>query len=476
LKVSEAPNFKLFNTLSRRKEDFAPVKPDKVGIYVCGPTVYNFIHVGNARPYVVFDVLWRYLEHLGCNVKYIQNFTDIDDRIIQKAHDLGAQHFTEVANRFIEEFFVDIDGLNVRRAHGYPRVTEEIGGIIALIQLLVSKDFAYEKNGTVYFISNKADNYGKLSKKNIEDLEAGARVEANPDKINPSDFVLWKAAKPGEPAWDSPWGAGRPGWHVECSVMARKYIGPVIDIHAGGEDLMFPHHENEIAQSEAEMDGPFANYWLHNGMLLVDNQKMAKSEGNFFLVRDVAAAFGYDVLRFFLLSVHYRSPMNFSEELMQAAAAGFERIKNCRRQLVDAGAADFESQSSYKPDEGGFIPAFEQAMSDDLNTANAISVIFDLVKAANIHLRDGAESATLVGFLAELDFMCDLLGLVIKSAHGIEDAEIKSGEIEKLINERNEAKSAKNWALADEIRDKLQTMGVTIKDTREGTKWHLTKS
>ncbi|MDR2167211.1 MAG: cysteine--tRNA ligase [Clostridiales bacterium] len=452
---------KLFNTLSRRKEDFVPVKPDEIGIYVCGPTTYNLIHAGNARPYVVFDVLWRFMEYLGYNVKYVQNFTDIDDKIIQKARDENIS-FLDISNRYIDEFFVDADALNIRRAHFYPRVTAEISGIIDLVQLLVDKNFAYEKNGTVYFISKLADNYGKLSKKNISELEAGARVEANPDKINPSDFVLWKAAKPGEPSWDSPWGPGRPGWHIECSVMARKFLGCVVDIHAGGEDLMFPHHENEIAQSEAEMDGPFVNYWLHNGMLLVDNQKMAKSEGNFFLVRDVAAKYNYPLLRFFLLSVHYRSPLNFSEELLKAAAAGFERIRNCRRALAEHGAGAGEA---------GFIKAFKAALADDLNTANAISTIFDLVKAANIALREGAEAAVLQGFLAELDLMCDLLGLVISSESGVD-----SSEIENLISERNSAKAAKNWALADEIRNRLHTLGVVIEDTREGTKWHLTNT
>ena len=450
---------KLYNTMTRRKEDFVPVEAGKVGIYVCGPTTYNFIHAGNARPYVVFDSLRRFMMHKGYEVTYVQQFTDIDDKIIQKANDEGVTH-SVISQRYIDEFFVDTDGLNVLRAHHYPRVTQEIPDIIALVGLLIKKGYAYEKNGTVYFISSKADNYGKLSKKNIDELEAGARVEQNPEKLHPSDFVLWKAAKEGEPSWDSPWGLGRPGWHIECSVMARKYVGDVLDIHAGGEDLMFPHHENEIAQSEAEKEGAFANYWLHNGMLLVDNQKMAKSEGNFFLAHEVAEKYGYDVLRFFLLSVHYRSPLNFSEELMQAAANGLERIKNCRRELLDAAAGGDMS--------GKYFAQFEAALDDDLNTANGISVIFDMVKAVNILLREGGDVA---GYLAEMDAMCDILGLKLDEA-----VEIDAVEIEDLISQRNEAKAAKNFALSDEIRDRLAAMGVTIKDTREGTKWHLTKS
>jgi len=450
---------KFLNTLSRQKENFVPVESGKVGIYVCGPTVYNLIHAGNARPYVVFDVLRRFLAHKGYAVNYVQNFTDIDDKIINKAGEEDSD-FLEVANRYIDEFFVDIDSLNVLRADHYPRVTDEIDGIIKLTQNLINAGFAYEVGGTVYFISGKSDGYGKLSKKNIEDLEAGARVEANPDKKNPSDFVLWKAAKEGEPSWDSPFGRGRPGWHIECSVMARKYIGETVDIHCGGEDLMFPHHENEIAQSEAAYGKTFANYWLHNGMLLVDNQKMAKSEGNFFLVRDVAAKFSYPVLRFFLLSVHYRSPLNFSEELMQAAANGLERIRNCRRELADAGGESAESS--------GLVTAFEDALADDLNTANAISTIFDLVKIANTALREGKNTAH---YLRELDFMCEILGLELDSK-----VEIDTAEIEDLIEQRNAAKREKDFSKSDMLRDKLLTMGITIKDTREGTKWHLTNS
>lgn len=452
-------DIRFFNTLGRRKEKFVPIQPQKVGIYVCGPTVYNLIHAGNARPYVVFDVLRRFLEYKGYDVRHVQNFTDIDDKIINKANEEGVD-FLEVSNRYIDEFFVDIDGLNVLRAHVYPRVTEEIEGIIELVEKLINKGFAYEVNGTVYFSSHKAKDYGKLSMKNIDELESGARVDVNPDKRSPSDFVLWKVAKAGEPHWESPWGEGRPGWHIECSVMARKYIGGVIDIHAGGEDLMFPHHENEIAQSEAEMDGAFANYWLHNAMLLMNNQKMAKSDGNFFLGRDVANEFGYDVLRFFLLSVHYRSPLNYSAELLEAAANGLERIKNCRREIGSA--------SESRPYEGSFRADFEDALSDDLNTANAISTVFELVKFVNIELRNGAKPNK--QWLDDLDFMLNILGIIF--AGETDDCSQEDAEIEVLIAKRNEAKVAKNFALSDEIRDKLAAMGVVIKDTREGTKWH----
>jgi len=434
-----------------------PINTGKVGIYVCGPTVYNFIHVGNARPYVVFDTLRRYLEHLGNTVTFVQNFTDIDDKIINKAND-ECIDYSDISKRYVNEFFTDVDGLNIQRASYYPRVTEEISEIISLVSHLIDKGYAYEVGGTVYFDASKADKYGKLSKKNIEDLEAGARVDINPDKRNPSDFVLWKVAKEGEPSWDSPWGYGRPGWHIECSAMARKYIGKTVDIHGGGVDLMFPHHENEIAQSEAE-DGKFVNYWMHNEMLLVDNQKMSKSDGNFFLVRDIARKYGYPQLRFFLLSVHYRSSLSFSEELLIASNAGFERIRECRRNLVDANWGSAVETAHRR--------AFLDALDDDLNTANAISAIFDLVRDANVALRENTENSA---FLADLDFMSMLLGLEIGKTN---ISEADENEIEKLIFQRDEAKKAKNWALADEIRNKLTDMGVEIKDTREGTKWHL---
>jgi len=452
--------------MTRKKENFVPISPGKAGIYICGPTVYNFIHIGNARPYVVFDVLRRFLEYNGYDVNFVQNFTDIDDKIIAAANE-NSVNYLEISNKYIREFFTDMDGLNVKRANHYPRVTEEIPDIIKLVEGLADKGFAYEAHGTVYFIAPKADNYGKLSKKNIEDLEAGARVAVDTNKRNSSDFVLWKAAKPGEPSWDSPWGPGRPGWHIECSVMSRKYIGNIVDIHAGGQDLIFPHHENEIAQSEAEMPGPFVNYWMHNGMILVDNQKMSKSENNFFLVRDIAESFPYSVLRFFILSVQYRSPLNFSEELLKSAAAGLERIKNCRRNLQDAFQKSTTSKTPIPPDINKLHTAFLDALSDDLNTANAISAIFQLVNFANSHMN--AEQSVLQKLLEEIDFMCSMLGIVLDT----EDAgKIGPEEIEELIAQRNAAKADKDFEKADALRSTLAEKGVVIKDTREGTKWH----
>ncbi|MCL2353955.1 MAG: cysteine--tRNA ligase [Defluviitaleaceae bacterium] len=450
---------RFYNTLTRKKEEFVPVEDGKAGIYVCGPTTYNLIHVGNARPYVVFDTLRRYMAYIGYDVKLVQNFTDIDDKIIAKANDEGVD-FHAISSRYIDEVFVDIDGLNVMRATHYPRVTEEIDDIIKLVESLIAKGFAYEKNGTVYFRAAKAKDYGKLSKKNIDELEAGARVAANPDKEAVSDFVLWKAAKEGEPFWDSPWGCGRPGWHIECSVMARKYIGNTVDIHGGGDDLMFPHHENEIAQSEAAMPCcSFVNYWLHNGMLLVDNQKMAKSEGNFFLVRDVAGEYSYEILRFFLLSVHYRSPLNFSKELVEATANGYERIKNCLRNI------EGEPSHAENANIEAFWGEFCKAMDDDLNTSNAIAAIFDLVRYAN----KDADKECLPAIKATILKMCNILGLKLEG----DAPDVDVAEIEALIAKRDAAKADKNWTLSDEIRDELAQMGVVIKDTREGTKWHL---
>ena len=457
---------KLYCTLTRSKRDFVPVVPKQASVYVCGPTVYNFAHIGNARPPVVFDVLRRFLEYNGYTVNYVLNFTDVDDRII----DAAAQEdvtYLEISNKYIQEYLTDMEGLNVRTASFNPRVTEEMSEIIEFIRDLVTKGFAYEVDGTVYFRSPKADNYGKLSKKNIEDLEAGARVEINTNKENPSDFVLWKAAKPGEPNWDSPWGLGRPGWHIECSAMARKYIGEVVDIHCGGEDLIFPHHENEIAQSEAA-HGHFVNYWLHNGMILIDKQKMSKSKGNFFTVREIVQRFPYEVLRFFILSVHYRSPLNFSDELLEAAAAGLTRIRNCRRSLLEA----ISRNDAQVGGSSGFIESFLSSLADDLNTANAITAVFGLVSFANLAMRpDAKDGLFFQAYLNDLDFMCDILGIKLNT-----ERQNDSTEIEDLIARRNAAKAAKDFALADQIRNSLTEMGVTIKDTREGTTWHYTQS
>ena len=461
---------KFYCTLTRTKREFEPVVPGVAGIYVCGPTVYNFAHIGNARPGVVFDVLRRWLEYNGYDVNFVQNFTDIDDKIINSANEQGVD-FMDIANKYIQEFLTDMEGLNVKPATHYPRVSQEIPGIIALVRHLIETGFAYEVGGTIYFRAPKANNYGKLSKKNIDELESGARVEVNSDKEHPSDFVLWKAAKPGEPSWDSPWGEGRPGWHIECSVMARKYIGDTIDIHAGGEDLMFPHHENEIAQSEAEVDGDFVNYWLHNGMILFENQKMSKSSGNSFLVRDIAQNFPYPVLRFFILSVHYRSPLNFSEELLAAAQNGLERIKNCKRVVLEKLeiAEPISDDGRQIAEIGRFREEFEAALNDDLNTANAITAIFDLVKFANKNMTDAGRQF-LQAISDEIDFMCGILGIVLD--FNSTSPEIDPTEIESLIRQRNDAKAAKDFALADEIRAKLTDMDITIKDSREGTTWH----
>ena len=447
---------KLYCTLTRSKREFAPLEPGVANVYVCGPTVYNFAHIGNARPPVVFDVLRRFLMHLGYKVNYLQNFTDIDDKIIQAGAE-GGVTFDKISQRFIGEFLTDLAGLNILPATAHPRVTEEMSEIIEFIDELIEKDFAYNVGGTVYFSAEKAADYGKLSKKNIADLEAGARVEINPDKGHVSDFVLWKPAKPAEPAWDSPWGPGRPGWHIECSAMARKYFGNTVDIHCGGEDLIFPHHDNEIAQSEAANNAPFVNFWLHNAMIMIDKQKMSKSAGNFFLVRDIANAFSYEVVRFFILSVHYRSPLAFSEELLAAAQAGLGRIRNCRRNLTEFDTKNTIPDPAIQP----FHDKFLAALDDDLNTANAITALFELVSFANKNMKTP-------GLCAEIDFMCDLLGIQLN----IDTNSVIPTEIEDLIEKRNAAKAAKDFATADEIRQKLAQMGVTIKDTREGTKWH----
>jgi len=460
-------HLELYNSLTRKKEPFVPIAGNTATIYVCGPTTYNFIHIGNARPVVISDVLGRFLEHTGYAVKIAQNLTDVDDKIIARAIDEGITT-DEVAQKYINEFLVDVDGLNVRRADFYPRVTEEMGEIIAMIAKLMDGGYAYEKGGTVYFHSAKSPNYGALSKKNIDDLQAGARVDVNTDKEHFADFVLWKPAKPGEPAWSSPWGDGRPGWHIECSAMIKKYLGATIDIHCGGEDLAFPHHENEIAQSQAANGAPLANCWLHNGMINVDDAKMSKSEGNFFLVRDIAQRFSYNVIRFFVLSAHYRSPLNFSDELMDAAKAAIERIRNCHRSMAEAferAGDDGEAADTLEP----FVQDFIAFLNDDLNTANAITAIFDMVKFINktkIPSRAFCEAA-----LKNFDFMLDILGIDLAGQSS--NKMIDEDEVNRLIEVRNNAKAYKDWARADSIRDKLLEMGVTIKDTREGTTWHI---
>ncbi len=465
---------KLYNTLTRKKEEFVPQEEGKVKMYVCGPTVYNYIHIGNARPYVVFDTVRRYLEYKGYDVTYIQNFTDVDDKIIKKANEEHSS-MEEVSNRYIKEAFTDADGLNVERATHHPRVTEEMDNIIEMIKTLVDKGYAYVNDGTVYYDTKRFPEYGKLSKKNLDELIEGAseRVDKDDAKRNTTDFVLWKPFKPGEPKWDSPWGQGRPGWHIECSVMAKKYLGDTIDIHAGGEDLIFPHHENEIAQSEAANGKPFAKYWLHNGFIMVNNEKMSKSAGNFFTVREIAAEFPYEVIRFFILNGHYRSPLNFSRELMQACQNGLERIKNCNTDLqhyidnsADSALKDNEKELLKELDK--FRVQFEAAMDDDFNTADAISAIYELVRFINKSIKDNVSKEFAVKEMEMLGKLCGVLG-INKEKEKVEDED--TALIEELIAKRTEAKKNKNFAEADAIRDKLTEMGVTIKDTRQGVQW-----
>ncbi|WP_297392062.1 cysteine--tRNA ligase [uncultured Peptoniphilus sp.] len=461
---------KLYNTLSRTKEEFVPIKEGEVGIYNCGPTVYNFIHVGNARPLVVFDTLRRYFTYKGMKVKFVVNFTDIDDKMINKANDEGVK-VSDIAERYIKEFKKDANGLHLYDYETLnPRATEHIDEIISFIKTLIDKGAAYVSNGDVYFDINYAKDYGKLSKKNIEDLISGHRVDINDNKKNPSDFALWKNKKEGEPFWKAPWGEGRPGWHIECSVMAKTLIGDNIDIHTGGEDLQFPHHENEIAQSETCNGVPFANYWLHNGMITVDNEKMSKSKGNFFTVREIADEFDLEVLRFFLLTTQYRSPINFSREVMEQTKNSSKRLYNAKYKLEDAiekssvDKINDEEEKLYKSFDK-HIEKFENAMDDDLNTADAITAIFDLVKDINLNLDESNSKEMLEKTLELLKKLTKVLGIMEGEREEI------SEDIEGLIAERNAARKNKDFAKSDEIRDKLKEMGIEIEDTRSGTTW-----
>lgn len=463
---------KIYNTLTRQKEEFVPVHPGKVGMYVCGPTVYNYIHIGNARPMIIFDTVRRYFEYKGYEVNYVSNFTDVDDKIIKKANEEGVTA-TEIAERYIKECKQDMEALNIKPATHQPRATEEIGGMIKMIQTLIKKGHAYEVDGTVYFKTRSFKDYGKLSKKNIDDLEAGHReikVTGEEGKKDPLDFVLWKPKKEGEIAWDSPWGEGRPGWHIECSEMSKKYIGDTIDIHAGGEDLIFPHHENEIAQSEACNGEKFANYWMHNGFLNINNKKMSKSAGNFFTVREIGEKYPLQVIRFFMLSAHYRTPLNFSDTLVESAKPGLDRILTaidlCREM-----AAKEETGSLSKEETEHFanievlVKKFEDAMEDDFNTADAVSAIFEIVRESNSTVKDfSADYAKKI--LKVLEDLCSVLGI-----ETTKEEEILDEEIEKLIEERQAARKNKDFARADEIRDQLLEQGIVLKDTREGVKW-----
>lgn len=463
---------KIYNTLTQKKEEFIPVEKNKVRMYVCGPTVYNYIHIGNARPAIFFDTVRRYFEYKGYEVTYVSNFTDVDDKIIKRANEEGVDS-SVISERYIQEFWTDMKALNVREASYHPKATEEIGEMIKMIKVLMDKGHAYEKDGTVYFRARSFKDYGKLSKKNIDDLEAGARIAVSELKEDPMDFVLWKPKKEGEPYWPSPWGDGRPGWHIECSVMSSKYLGEQIDIHGGGEDLIFPHHENEIAQSEAATGKEFARYWMHNAFINIDNKKMSKSEGNFFTVRDICKEYSGQVLRFFMLNAHYRSPLNFSRELMEAAQNSLERILTCVGQLDYLIKGDTLKEGDLTSEEEATIreadllrEKFEASMDDDFNTADAIAAIFELVKLANINCGEGSTGKFVLSMKDRIVTLCDVLGIVTEK-----EEEILPDEIERLIEERQEARKNKDYAKADKIRDDLLKKGIILEDTREGVRW-----
>lgn len=459
----------IFNSLTRQKEPFVPLEEGKVKMYVCGPTVYNFIHIGNARPVIVYDTVRRYFQYKGYDVKYVSNFTDVDDKIIKAANELGEDVF-ELTNRFINAYFEDISALGCQKADVHPRVTNHMDDIISFIGVLIEKGFAYESQGDVYYRTRKFDGYGKLSHQSIDDLKVGARIEAGEKKEDPLDFALWKAAKPGEIKWESPWGAGRPGWHIECSVMAREHLGDTIDIHAGGQDLTFPHHENEIAQSEAFTGKTFARYWMHNGYINIDNEKMSKSLGNFVLVNDIRQQIDPQVLRFFMLSVHYRHPINFAQDLVESARSGLERLRTAysnvqyrltsSTNLSDNGDAYIEKINEVKKQ-------FELAMDDDFNTANAISVLFELARIANTYLNENnTEERILTAFIETFDALGGVLGIKFSTEN-----ELLDEEIEALIEERNMARKNRDFARSDEIRDQLLEMNIILEDTRQGTRW-----
>lgn len=455
---------RIFNTLTREKDEFKPITEGEVKIYACGPTVYNYIHIGNARPLCVFDILRRYFEWRGYKVSFVQNFTDIDDKLIKRANEEGST-VPEIAERYIKEFWTDADGLNVKHATVNPRATENIEQIQSIISALVEKGYAYQSGGDVYYRAKKFSGYGKLSHQPLEDLEAGARIDVTEIKEDPMDFCLWKGAKPGEPYWDSPWGKGRPGWHIECSAMACRYLGKTIDIHCGGLDLIFPHHENEIAQSEAANGCEFAHYWMHNGFINVDNHKMSKSLGNFFTVRDVAEKYGYEPIRYMMVSCQYRSPINYSYEVIEQAKNSLERLYTCRDNI------DFALKNAQ---DGGEVPEFIEkrkqefiaAMDDDLNTADALAAIFMLVRDINTLIAEGAGKTALEACADMFDQLTGVLGLVYNRK-----TEALDSDIEALIEQRTAARKAKDFKTADEIRDKLKAMGIVLEDTPQGVKW-----
>jgi len=460
---------KIYNTQSNRKEEFIPLNEGEVNFYVCGPTVYNFFHIGNARPFVVFDTVRRYLEYKGYKVNFVQNFTDVDDKIIKRAIEEGITS-DEVGNKYIKEYFDDADALGVIRATKHPRVTETIPEIIAFVKTLVEKGYGYEKNGNVYYDTKKFAGYGKLSGQSIEDLVSGARIEVNTEKKSSTDFVLWKSQKPGEPGWESPWGMGRPGWHIECSVMSTKYLGDTLDIHAGGQDLIFPHHENEIAQSEAATGKPYVKYWMHNGYITINNEKMSKSKGNFFTVRDIRKEYDGEVIRFFLLSAHYRNPINFNRDLMEQAKVSLERLYNTKKNLehvwehserVEMDDAEKKALLEMDSHESKFVAA----MDDDMNTADALAAIFEFSKHINSQT-DGSSSKEFVKKLLEKFVeLSGVLGFLEKQE------ELLDAEIQELIDQRQRARKEKNYSLADQIRDKLSEQGIALEDTPQGVKW-----
>ncbi len=464
---------KVYNTLTRQKEELKPINEGEFRIYACGPTVYNFIHIGNARPICVFDVLRRYLEYRGNKVTFVQNFTDIDDKIINRANDEGVT-FSEISEKYIAEYKTDASGLNVREASIHPKATENIDEIISIIEALIEKGFAYEAEGDVYFSPLKFKEYGKLSHQPLDDLMAGARINVGEKKKESMDFALWKASKPGEPYWESPWGQGRPGWHIECSAMSRKYLGKTIDIHCGGQDLVFPHHENEIAQSECCNGVQFANYWMHNGFITVDNEKMSKSKGNFFTVRDVAKQFGYEPIRLLMISCHYRSPINYSYDSLMQCKASLTRLHTCRDSLdfnLSSAAEKGSVSEEIAKEFDTFKARFCEAMDDDLNTADAIGTLFDLVRYINKFVLTADSSKEDILAASEIfDELTGILGIVYNEKTEEEDSD--AAEIEALIEERTAARKEKNWAKADEIRNKLTEMGIVLEDTPQGVKWH----
>ena len=465
---------KLYNTMTHRKETFKPIEPGKVKMYSCGPTVYNYFHIGNARPFIVFDVLRRYLEYIGYDVTFVQNFTDVDDKIINRSHEENCTA-KEIADKYIKEYFTDADALGIRRADVHPRVSDTIPEIIDMVQALVDKGLAYNIDGNVYYAVEKFPRYGCLSGQNIADLEAGARIDVNDEKQSPLDFAVWKKAKPGEPYWESPWGKGRPGWHIECSAMSRKFLGKTIDIHGGGQDLIFPHHENEIAQSEGANGCTFAHYWVHNGYININNEKMSKSKGNFFTVRDIAKKYDLEVVRMFMLMAHYRSPVNFSDELLTQAKNALERLYTAKFQMQYLlerceDKAPSEDEAQWADHLKTYNDQFIAAMDDDLNTADAIAAMFELVRDANSTLTEVSSKQTVEAALQMFNQLSDVLGLATKNKDEKEGS--LEDEIEALIEKRQAARKAKDFATADAIRDDLAAKGIILEDTRDGVKWH----